>query len=82
MYGRARFPVGAAKGLLVPKGAVMERGSLTSVWVVDRENVARLRLVKTGKERDGRIELLTGLSPGERIVTAGTERVIDGARIQ
>ncbi|HEY6838187.1 MAG TPA: efflux RND transporter periplasmic adaptor subunit, partial [Geobacteraceae bacterium] len=82
MYGRAQVPVGTVQGLFVPKGAVMERGSLTSVWAVDKENVARLRLVKTGRSVGDRVEILAGLSPGERIVTAGGEKVSDGAKIE
>lgn len=81
-YGRALFPVGMRRGLLVPKSAVVERGALTSVWVVDKDNVARMRLVKVGQALDSRVEVLAGLSAGERIVTAGMERVVDGAKIQ
>ena len=82
MYGRAQLPVGTVQGMFVPKGAVVERGSLTSVWAVDRENTARLRLVKTGRAVGERVEILAGLSPGERVVTAGGEKIVDGAKIE
>ncbi len=82
MYGRAYFPVGDRQTLLVPKGAVVERGALTSVWVVGGGNVARMRLVKVGRAAGGRVEVLAGLSPGEKVVTAGVEKVVDGARIE
>lgn len=82
MYGKASFPVGERQGVLVPKSAVMERGALTAIWVVDRESIARLRLVKTGRELGDRVEVLSGLSAGERIVTGGVERVVDGAKIE
>lgn len=82
MYGKAYFPVGDKSALLVPKGAVVERGALTSVWVVGAGNVARMRLVKMGRTADGRVEVLAGLSAGEKVVTAGVEKVVDGARIE
>ena len=47
-FGRAYFPVGIRRGLLVPKKAVLERGTLNMVWVVGKDNFARLRLIKIG----------------------------------
>jgi multidrug efflux system membrane fusion protein len=82
MYGRAYFPLGETTGILVPRQAVVERGALTSVWVVDKEKIARMRLVRTGRTIGERIELISGLTTGERIVTGGMERVADGALIQ
>jgi len=82
MYGRAFFPVGQRQALLVPRGAVVERGALTSVWVVEGGSIVRMRLVKVGKESGGRVEVLAGLSPGEKIVTGGMEKVTDGVRVE
>ena len=82
IYGRALFPVGERKGLLVPKMAIVERGALTSVWVADKENIARMRLVKTGREVHERVEVLSGLSAGERVVIGGVEKVGEGAKFQ
>ncbi len=82
LYGRAMFSVGEKKGLLVPRGALVERGALISVWVVDKENVARMRLVKTGKTLGDQQEILSGLADGERIVTSGVALVTDGAKVE
>ena len=57
MFGRAFIATGQRQGILVPKSAVMERGALSSVWTLDQGNVARLRLVKTGKPLGDRIEI-------------------------
>lgn len=81
-FGRALLRVGERQGLLVPKSAVLERGQLTFVWVVDGGNIARMRLVKPGTVVDGRVEILAGLSAGERVVVGGMERVVDGARVE
>ncbi|KIE44062.1 efflux RND transporter periplasmic adaptor subunit [Geobacter anodireducens] len=82
MFGRAFIATGERQGILVPKSAVMERGALSSVWTVDQGNVARLRLVKTGKPLGDRIEILSGLTAGERVIAAGLEKVVEGAKIQ
>jgi RND family efflux transporter MFP subunit len=81
-FGRALLPVGEKQGLLVPKTAVLERGQLTFVWVVDDGNIARMRLVKPGSAMAERIEILAGLSAGERIVVGGMEKVTDGAHVK
>ena len=82
MFGRGTVALGASKPVItVPRAAVIEQGALTSLWVVDREKTARLRLVKTGREIDGRIEILSGLSDGEHIATAGIAQLRDGAKV-
>ncbi len=81
-YGRALFLVGTRQGILVPKRAVVERGALTSVWVAEKDNIARMRLVKVGEQVDDKVEILSGLSAGERIIVGGAEKVVDGARVE
>ena len=82
-FGRGSITLGSTtRGLFVPRSALFERGALTAVWVVDKENIARMRLVKPGRKLGDRMEVLSGLSVGERVVTIGVERVTDGARIQ
>jgi RND family efflux transporter MFP subunit len=81
-YGKALFTVGARKGITVPVACVVERGALTSVWAVTPEGIARLRLVKLGQTAGDRVEVLSGLAAGDRVVTAGLERVVDGAKVR
>jgi len=82
MYGRARFPGAERNVLLVPAAALVERGQLTGIYVVDGQSVARLRLVTAGQRRGDRVEVLSGLNPGERVVVEGVERVIDGGSVE
>jgi len=63
--------------LLVPETAVLKRGQLELVFVA-RDGRAHLRLVKTGKSLDGRVEILSGLEEGEQVVTAGGAPLADG----
>ncbi len=83
MFGRGSISLGGTiQTILVPKQAVFERGALTAVWAVDRDATARMRLVKVGTQVGNQVEILSGLSAGERIVTQDTGRVSDGARVE
>ena len=81
-FGKALFRSGSCQGIVVPVSAVVERGSLTSVWLVSPQGIARLRLVRLGRGLGRRVEVISGLNPGDKIVTAGAERVSDGAKVQ
>jgi multidrug efflux pump subunit AcrA (membrane-fusion protein) len=55
---------------VIPKSAIIKRGSLPSVKVLDEDNVPRMRLIRTGIELDANnVIVLSGLQPGERILT-------------
>jgi multidrug efflux pump subunit AcrA (membrane-fusion protein) len=82
MFGRARFGADQKQALTVPASALFERGQLVAVYVVDEKDTARLRLVKTGKRHADRVEILSGLRPGERIVVEHPERLQDGTPVQ
>jgi multidrug efflux system membrane fusion protein len=83
MFGRGAISLGtSANGMLVPKKAIFERGAMTSVWVVDKDGIARMRLVKAGKLVGDNVEILSGLSENERIIVGGIERVNEGAKVE
>ena len=81
-FGHAEFARGQKKALLIPHTAVLEHGQLQSVYAVDGNNVAALRYVTLGKTRAGDIEILSGLNPGERIVSDPGGRDLAGKRIE
>ena len=59
---------------VIPKSAINKRGSLPSVKVLDENNVPKMRLIRTGIEiGNNNIVVLSGLEPGERILTNGDE---------
>lgn len=67
MFVKAGFVVGEAERLLVPATALVERSEVTGVYVVDAGNRTSLRLVRLGHRFGDRVEVLAGLSPGDRI---------------
>src|SRR6185369_2378928 len=83
MFGRGAISLGTTvNGITVPKKAVVEHGALTSVWTVDKDNIARMRIVKVGRETGERVEILSGLSDGDRIVVSGAGKVTEGSRVE
>ena len=78
MFGRFPLEKGVTQTILVPSTAVVERGELTSLFVVGEDQIARLRWVKLGRRVEEQMEILSGLNGGERIVTEG-RRGVDGA---
>jgi multidrug efflux system membrane fusion protein len=81
LFGKARFPVGQKQVLKVPQRAIMQRGQLVSVFVVDSSSILQLRLIKTGKPYGDQIEIISGINNGDRIVVEGLERVKEGDRV-
>jgi membrane fusion protein (multidrug efflux system) len=66
------------EALVVPELAVVGLGEQRYVFRVDSENVATRVPVRTGQRRDGLVEIVSGLSEGDRIVIEGTVKVRDG----
>lgn len=68
IYARAHFATGRAPKLTVPPAAVLRRGEVTAVYVLDAKAGARLRQVRLGEAvPGGEIEVLAGINSGERV---------------
>jgi len=80
-FGRALLTSGLAPAVVVPSEAVVHHGQLETVFVVD-SGIARLRLVRSGREWRGKLEISSGLSGGERVAVAGAEGLVDGDRVE
>jgi RND family efflux transporter MFP subunit len=76
-FGRVSVPVAEVKLLLVPQSAVLKRGQMELVFVAQHGKAA-LRLVKTGKVLEGRVEVLSGLEEGEQVIVTETAKLTDG----
>lgn len=81
MFGRFQLDKGISHTILIPASSVVERGELTSVYVVGADRVARLRWIKAGRRFDQQLEILSGVNVGERVLLDGS-RGIDGAPVQ
>jgi RND family efflux transporter MFP subunit len=81
LFGRLRIERGANEVVVVPDDAIRQRGELKTVLMAEN-GVARTRMVTVGSRRDGRSEILSGLSPGERIVYPRLANLADGVRLE
>jgi multidrug resistance efflux pump len=80
-YGIARFPLDSKLAITVPQSAIVQHGQLTILFVVDG-GLVHMRLIKTGKTSQGQVEVLSGLSEGELVVTSDASSLSDGSRVQ
>ena len=81
MFGRAIFPLGMQQVVAVPLAALMERGQLQSVFVVE-DGAAHTRLVTTVRRNQDAVEVLSGLNAGEKVVLPLPVGLQDGARVE
>lgn len=76
-FVRLRLPGFAPPSVWVPEDAVVHRGQLAGVFVLSADTL-RLRWIRTGERREGSVEALAGLSPGDRVVRSPAPRLADG----
>jgi RND family efflux transporter MFP subunit len=81
MFGRACFTGQARSVTTLPAAALVERGQLQSVFVAGN-GVARTRIVTLGSRSGDAYEVLSGLSPGELIITPVPTSLRDGMEIR
>jgi len=72
------------EALTVPVNIVQETGTGKFIFVAEQKNgdwIARRRSVRTGKNYNDRVEVLSGLQEGEHVVTFGYQNLADGQNI-
>jgi RND family efflux transporter MFP subunit len=67
MFGRLVIPVGTAERIWLPTAALQQRGQLDLIEVEDGHGHLTRRFVRLGREVNGRVEVLSGVSAGERV---------------
>jgi membrane fusion protein, heavy metal efflux system len=73
MFASFRIATSAATSApAVPEEAVVREGSEARVWVLEPDHAVALRPIRTGRIRDGMVEVLEGLRIGDRVVTRGS----------
>lgn len=81
LFARARVMGAGRTALLVPASAIVTRGQLTAVYVVEN-NILHYRLVKVGRTLGDQVEIVSGLGAGETLVVAGAVRAKNGGRVE
>ncbi len=81
MFGRAEFPQGTRRVIAIPETAVLERGQLQTVFVIENA-AAHSRLITAGRKTQGMVEVLSGLNDGEKVVVPVPPGLADGAPVE
>lgn len=81
MFARISVPVGEDRILLIPESAQVLHGQLTGYFMVDDADVARFRLMRTGRRFSDRIEVISGLKPGTRYVVSPPAELKNGMKL-
>ncbi len=82
IYGTAEFANGTRQAILIPHSAVVMRGSLACAYVLDSQGIAQLRYLTLGTGQGNLIEVLSGISSGEKLVDTPSDRDLAGKRIE
>ena len=72
MFARLQLTLAGAAGSAsptVPLSAVVRRAELTALYVLDPNRHPVLRQVRLGRQDGERVEVLSGLAPGEQVLT-------------
>jgi multidrug efflux system membrane fusion protein len=81
-FVNARLLVDTMKDVVrVPVPAVQRGAPGTYVYVINANDTVSVRVVKVGPTDGGYEAVLSGLQPGEKVVTDGTDRLSDGVKV-
>ncbi|MBS0457583.1 MAG: MdtA/MuxA family multidrug efflux RND transporter periplasmic adaptor subunit [Proteobacteria bacterium] len=70
-----------ADATVIPASAIQRGSDGLFVYVIGADDTVAVRTVTAGVTEGDRVQILTGLKPGERVVTDGTDRLRDGSRV-
>ena len=81
LYGFSYIKGKKEEKILIPTSAIVRLNDISSVYVVDENGILHLIPVTLGEKYNGKYEVKTGLSEGQKIVIENTEKACDGCRI-
>ena len=83
MYARTTFDMGSKEGVMVPDVAVQKQvGSAERyLYVIEGDSVAERRSIKVGRQVGDRVDILSGVEPGEPVAVTALSKLFDGAAV-
>ena len=70
------------RALMVPEQAIVPERSKQYLYIVGQGDLVERREIRTGRRRPGQVEIVDGLSPGERVITEGTQKARPGQAVR
>ncbi|MBU1052732.1 MAG: efflux RND transporter periplasmic adaptor subunit [Proteobacteria bacterium] len=82
LYVKVLIPIGKKDILSVPSSSLIYQGQLTGIYILDDQNIARFRVIRTGRTFDKSIEVLSGLNPKDRYISNPDVNIKDGVKVE
>jgi len=82
MFARVELTLGKEDRIVIPKSAVVQRGQLTGIYLVDEGNVTHFRLIRRGRDIGDQVEVVSGLSAGLKYVLSPIPELADGMKVE
>ena len=81
LFARVRLVIAERNGaVLVPEQSVVPQANQLFVYVIE-DGKAALRPVELGLRQSGRVEVVSGVKPGDVVITAGAQKIGPGAPV-
>jgi RND family efflux transporter MFP subunit len=88
MYVHLHIPAGdaapnnLAETIWIPQESLVKQGDLTGIYTIGTDSTATLRWLRIGKIAGSQVEILSGLTAGERYISKVKGRIWNGAKVQ
>jgi multidrug efflux system membrane fusion protein len=66
---------------LIPNAAVQRNTQNTYVWLVNSDSSVTVRPVTLGVSEGEQTQVMSGLNPGDSVVTVGVDRLQEGSKV-
>ncbi len=81
-FVNARLLVEEKTGVvLVPNAAIQRNSQATYVWLVGPDQTVTIHPITTGVTEGDQTEIVSGVNPGDELVTVGVDRLVDGGKV-
>lgn len=82
LYGSANFSRGQRMALLLPQKFVIQTENLSEIYGISSMHSVQLRYITLGQQHGDRVEVLSGLTPGEFVLPASLGSQWDGKQVE
>lgn len=82
MFGRAKFPKGVSKQIMLPAKSTWQKDGLNYVYAVSDKGKVELRMITLGQRSGASVAVLSGLKPGDKVLLNGREGANEGDDVQ
>jgi RND family efflux transporter MFP subunit len=83
MYANVQFSIhSAAPPVILPSNALIMRSAGPQAAVVDSNNTVHMHTLVLGRDTGTAVEVVSGLQPGDVVITSAGDQVLDGAKVR